>query len=129
MLSIGMLGTTLRVSRPEAQELQARARSRVLSAGDVRRERLILMLSAGQSWSAIQQALGCSSAYIARWQARFAQQRLAGLFARHQGRPATKRTARLETPTLALAPRAPNDRSTHWSRRKLAQALGVKHLH
>src|SRR6266481_9958159 len=85
----------------------------VLRAGDVRRARLILMLSEGQSWSAIQQALGCSSAYIARWQARFAQQRLAGLFARHQGRPATKRTARLEARILAWTRRAPNDGSTH----------------
>src|SRR6266481_2381824 len=123
-----MLGTTLRLSRPESQELQARARSRVLRAGDVRRARLILMLSEGQSWSAIQQALGCSSAYIARWQARFAQQRLAGLCARHQGRPATKRTARLEARILAWTRRAPNDGSTHWSSRKLAQALGINHM-
>ena len=28
-------------------------------------------------------SLGFSSAYIARWQVRFARQRLAGLFARH----------------------------------------------
>jgi hypothetical protein len=67
-----------------------------------------LMLSEGQSWSAIQQALGCSSAYIARWQARFAHQRLAGLFARHQGRPVSKRTPRLEARTR----RAPADGST-----------------
>src|SRR6202048_3388098 len=85
MLSIGMPGTTFRLSRPEAQELRARVRSRVLRAGDVRRARLILMLSEGQSWSAIQQALGCSSAYIARWQARFSQQRLGGLVSRPQG--------------------------------------------
>ena len=32
-------------------------RSRVLRAGDGRRARLILMLSEGRSWSAIQQAL------------------------------------------------------------------------
>src|SRR6202044_261506 len=128
MLSVGMLGTTLRLSRPEAQELQARARSRVLRAGDVRRARLILMLSEGQSWSAIQQALGCSSAYIARWQTRFAEQRLAGLFARHQGRPATKRPPRLEARILAWTRRPPTDGSTHWSSRKLARALGVNHM-
>src|SRR6202166_2727371 len=128
MLSVGMLGTTLRLSRPEAQELRARVRSRVLRAGDVRRARLILMLSEGQSWSAIQQALGCSSAYIARWQARFAQQRLAGLFARQQGRPATKRTARLDARILAWTRRAPEDGSTHWSSRKLARALGVNDM-
>src|ERR1700684_841662 len=48
-----MLGTTLRLSQSEAQELQTRARSRVLRADDVRRARLILMLSEGQSWSTI----------------------------------------------------------------------------
>src|SRR5258708_18389256 len=128
MLSVGMLGTTLRLSRPESQELQARARSRVLRAGDVRRARLILMLSEGQSWSAIQQALGCSSAYIARWQARFAQQRLAGLFARHQGRPATKRTARLEARILAWTPPAPHDGSPHRSNPQLGPGLGINHM-
>src|SRR5208337_2925553 len=128
MLSIGMLGTTLRLSRPESQELRARVRSRVLRAGDVRRARLILMLSEGQSWSAIQQALGCSSAYIARWQARFAQQRLAGLFARHQGRPVSKRTPRLEARILAWTRRVPDDGSTHWSSRKLAWTLGINHM-
>src|ERR1700738_2985064 len=100
MLSIGIPGTTFRLSRTEAQELRARARSRVLRAGDVRRARLILMLSEGQSWSAIEQALGCSSAYIARWQARFAQQRLAGLFCPPQGGPAGERTPRLEARIL-----------------------------
>jgi transposase len=128
MLSLGMPGTTLRLSRPEYKELQARVRSRVLRAGDGRRARLILMLSEGQSWSAIQQALGCSSAYIARWQARFAQQRLAGLFARHQGRPVSKRTPRLEARILAWTRRAPGDGSTHWSSRKLARALGINHM-
>ena len=128
MLSLGMPGTTLRLSRPEYKELQARVRSRVLRAGDGRRARLILILSEGQSWSAIEQALGCSSAYIARWQARFAQQRLAGLFARHQGRPVSKRTPRLEARILAWTRRAPGDGSTHWSSRKLARALGINHM-
>src|ERR1700732_978478 len=118
MLSVGMPGTTLRLSRPEAQELQARARSRVLRAGDVRRARLILMLSEGQSWSAIQQALGCSSAYIARWQARFAQQRLAGLFARHQGRPVSKRTPPPGARLPAWTRRAPDEGSTQRSSHK-----------
>jgi transposase len=123
-----MLGTTLQLSQPESQELHARARARVLRADDVRRARLILMLAEGQSWSAIQHALGCSSAYIARWQTRFAEQGLAGLFARHQGRPATKRTPRLEARILAWTRRAPPDGSTHWSSRRLARTLGVNHM-
>src|SRR5258708_17528298 len=51
-----------------------------------------------------------------------------GGFARHQGRPATKRTARHEARILAWTRRAPNDGSTHWSSRKLAQALGINHM-
>src|SRR6202140_5331398 len=128
MLSVGMVGTTLRLARPESQELQARARSRVLRAGDVRWARLILMLSEGQSWAAIHQALGCSSAYTARWQARCAHQRRAGLFARHQGRPVSKRTPRLEARILAWTRRPPDDGSTHWSSRKLARTLGINHM-
>jgi transposase len=123
-----MLGTSLRLSQPEYKELQARVRSRVLRAGDGRRARLILMLAEGQSWSAIQHALGCSSAYIARWQARFTQRRLAGLFARHRGRPVSKRTPRLEARILAWTRPAPDDGSTHWSSRKLARALGINHM-
>src|SRR6202795_1635957 len=123
-----MPGTTFRLSRPEAQELRARVRSQVLRAGDVRRARLILMLSEGQSWSAIQQASGYSSAYIARWQARFARQRLAGLFARHQGRPVRKRTPRLEARILAWTRRPPDDGSPHWRSRQLARALGINHM-
>jgi hypothetical protein len=76
-----MAQSGIRLSAPERQELESRARSRVLRAGDVRRARLILMLAEGRSWSTIEQALGCSSAYIARWQSRFQQQRLGGLFA------------------------------------------------
>jgi transposase len=123
-----MLGTTLRLSRRERLELQARVRSRVLRADDVRRARLILMLAEGISWTTIAQTLGCSSAYIARWQARFQQARLAGLFARHRGRPASKRTPRLEAGILAWTRRPPSDGSTHWSSRKLARALGINHM-
>jgi len=112
----------------KAAAQHSRARSRVLRADDVHRARLILMLAEGQSWSAIQHALGCSSAYIARWQSRFVEQRLAGLFARHQGRPATKRTARLEARILVWTRRPPTDGSTHFSSRKLPRTLGVNHM-
>src|ERR1700724_1880108 len=122
MLSIGMPGTTFRLSRTEAQALRARLRSRMLRAGDVRRARLILMLCEGQSWSAIQRVLGCSSAYIARWQARFAHQRLAGLSARHQGRPVSKRTPRLEARILGWTRRPPARGCNHSALRKLARA-------
>jgi len=100
----------------------------VLRAGDVRRARLILMLADGESWSGIETALGCSSAYIQRWKARFEQQRLAGLFAQHRGRRVEKRTPKLEAKILEWTRRPPTDGSTHWSSRKLAKALGVNHM-
>src|ERR1700722_10636358 len=123
-----MLKTTFRLCQSEAQELRTRARSRVLRADDVRRARLILMLAEGQSWSTIQQALGCSSAYIARWQTRFAEQRLAGLFASPQGGPARKCTPRRQARMLAWPARPPTDGATRWSSRKPARALVVSHM-
>jgi transposase len=100
----------------------------VLRAGDAARARLILMLADGASWSTIQRTLGCSSAYIDRWKKRFEQQRLAGLFARHRGRRVEQRTPKLEAKILAWTRRPPGDGSTHWSSRKLAQAIGVNHM-
>src|SRR5438552_1465412 len=118
----------IRLAPPERRELRARVRSQVLRAGDVRRARLILMLADGESWSGIETALGCSSAYIQRWKARFEQQRLAGLFAQHRGRRVEKRTPKLEAKILEWTRRPPTDGSTHWSSRKLAKALGVNHM-
>lgn len=123
-----MPGLSIRLAPPERRELQARVRSQVLRAGDVRRARLILMLAAGDSWSSIETALGCSSAYIDRWKKRFEAQRLAGLFGRHQGRRVEKRTPRLEAKILEWTRRPPTDGSTHWSSRKLAKALGINHM-
>src|SRR5579859_890314 len=122
-----MRTTVLRLVPRERRELESRLRSQVLRAGDVQRARLILMLSEGESWVSIQETLGCSSAYIARWSKRFAQQRLAGLFARHRGRRVEKRTPKLEARILDWTRRPPTDGSTHWSSRKLAAALGVNH--
>jgi transposase len=100
----------------------------MLRAGDVRRARLILMLAEGQSWSAIERSLGCSSAYIKRWKERFQAERLSGLFARHRGRPVHKRTPGLEARILEMTRRGPSDGATHWSARRLAQVVGVSHM-
>ncbi len=86
------------------------------------------MLADGESWAGIQEELGCSSAYIDRWNKRFRQQRLAGLFARHRGRQVEKRTPKLEARILDWTRRPATDGSTHWSSRKLAKALGVNHM-
>src|SRR5262245_19506842 len=120
--------SAIRLAPPERRELRARIRSQVLRAGDVRRARLILMLADGESWSAIEEALGCSSAYILRWKRRFEQHRLAGMFARHRDRRIEKRTVKLEAKILEWTRRPPTDGSIHWSSHKLASALGVNHM-
>lgn len=111
----------------QRRELEARVRSRNLRAGDVRKARLVLMLAEGRSYRAVQDALGCSSAYVARWKTRFEAEGLAGLYGRHQGRRATVLTPAMEARILAKTRTAPKDGSTHWSTRRLAKALGVNH--
>jgi hypothetical protein len=66
-------------------ELLHRARSRRARAEEVRRARVILMLAAGESYAAIQQAVGCFPAYISRWKGRFAQDGVQGLGSRYRG--------------------------------------------
>ncbi len=121
--------STLRLSPPERDELRRRVRSRALRAEDVRRARLILALARGDSYSTITETLGCNRSYISCWKNRFLQDRLAGLYSRHRGRPVQKRTPKLEARILTwTVKRKPRDGSTHWSTRKLAKELGVSHM-
>ena len=108
--------------------LESLTRSRVSPAADVKRARLIVMLNDGLSWQTISEQLPCSPDYINRWRRRFSAERLGGLYARHRGRAPAKDEARVEARILAWTQKKPTDRSTHWSSRKLAKALGVSHM-
>lgn len=123
-----MAKSPLFLAPSERNELVDRARSRTLPAGQVRRAKLILMLSAGKSYVAMREALGCNPNYISRWKERFLAQRLAGLYARHPGRAVAKRTPKLEAKILDWTRRGPDDGSTHWSTRKLGRKLAVSHM-
>src|SRR5258708_4679027 len=111
----------LPVSPSERRELESRVRSRSLRADDVRRARLILMLTDGESYDSIQETLGCSSAYVARWKDRFLREGLGGVYSRHQGRKVQTRTPRMEARILDWKRRKPTAGSTHWSTRKLSK--------
>jgi transposase len=65
---------------------------------------------------------------VQRWAGRFRAERLAGLVARHKGRPATKGAAKLEARILEWTRRGPDDGSTQWSSRRLARRLGTTHM-
>jgi transposase len=116
------------VTAAQRRELESRIRSRTLRSDDARRARLVLMVSEGESYETIQETLGCSSAYVARWSARFVQDGLAGLYSRHRGRKPRTLTPRMEAKILEWTRRKPADGSTHWSTRKLAKALEVSHM-
>jgi transposase len=116
------------IAPPERRELERRVRARGGRAEDARRARLILMLAAGHSYREICNEIGCSTAYVARWKARFQTHRLAGLDSRHLGREAWVITPEMEARVLTLTRKPPSDGSTHWSSRKLAKLLGISHV-
>ena len=116
------------LTMPERRELERRIASRRGRADDARRARCVLLAAAGTPWSEIRMQLDCSDSYIARWTRRFAHERLAGLYSRHRGQPATVLTPKLEARILDLTRRGPADGSTHWSTRRLGKQLGISHM-
>jgi transposase len=112
----------------ERMELQRRVSSRKGRADDARRARCILLLAEGANWARIRAQVRCGDSYIARWSARFAAERLAGLYSRHRGQPPIVLTPKLEARVLECTRRGPQDGSTHWSTRRLATVLGVSHM-
>jgi transposase len=118
------------LSPPERRELQRMSRSRSVRAEDARRARIILSLAAGSlSLWAISRQERCSINTVRMWQARFKQQRLAGLWSRHRGRAPAQGVEKLEARIIDWTlHRKPLDGSTHWSSRKLGAALGINHM-
>jgi transposase len=101
------------------------AQSRSLPAGYVFRAKLILMLSEGRSYNEIKERLQTTAPTISRWKERFIAGGIDGLDTYHPGQPPTILTSTLRAKILSATRKKPTDGSTHWSCRKLAQALGV----
>jgi transposase len=113
------------LSDDEREELTGWAQSRILPAGDVFRARLILALSNGLSYRQIEEKLNTSAPTIARWRARFDQQRMEGLSPRHKGSRPRVATPSVQARIVRRTLQSPPDGSTHWSCRKLAQTLSI----
>src|SRR4029079_16097794 len=122
-----MQNSRIVLAPPERRELKRRAERRNGRADDAKRARLILGLAGGQTYSQIINALACSQNYIVRWKSRFLEQRIGGLYARHQGRKPAHNAAHLQARILNYTRRGPRDGSTHWSTRKLGKTLGISH--
>ncbi len=116
------------LSRSERTELGKRASSRSGRADDARIARVLLMLADGASYTEVQQRVDCSAPFISKWKRRFLEERLAGLYARHEGRPAQALTPQMEARILSWTQRKSTDGSTHWSTRRLAKKLGIHHM-
>jgi len=122
-----MQTSRIAVAPPERLELKHRAASRSGRSDDAKRAKLILKLAAGHSYSQIMKSLECSQNYIVRWKSRFLEERIGGLYARHQGRPPAKDAAKMAARILDHTRRGPSDGSTHWRTRKLGRKLGLSH--
>lgn len=109
----------------QRDELESWAQSRTLPAGEVFRARLILALADGMSYREIERQLGASAPTVSKWKSRFAQKGMEGLQGRHQGSKPRRATPGVQARVIRRAQQQPSDGSTHWSCRKLSQALGV----
>ena len=113
------------LSQEHREELTRWAQSRTLPAGNVFRARLLLALADGKSWNQIEVELHTSRPTIARWKRRFEQQGMAGLDPRHKGSVPRTATAAVQARVLRKTTLRPADGSTHWTCRKMADALGL----
>ena len=117
---------TIAITAEERDELEQMTRSRTLPAADIFRARLILMLAEGLPYRSIQARLDTTAATISRWKDRFLKGRIAGLMeVRHPGKKPFVITPALTARVIGATRRQPDDGSTHWSCRKLAQSLGI----
>ena len=123
-----MAAKRLTLAPPERRELKRRIRSRSLRAEDARRARLIVELAGGTGIREAAAKLQCSTSYVQKWAARFRTGRIGGLVARHKGRTAAPGAAKLEARIREWTRRGPDDGSTHWSSRRLAEKLGTTHM-
>lgn len=112
----------------ERSELEARARSRAGRADDARVARVLLLLADGVTYANSAARVDCSEPFISKWKKRFLEDRLAGLYSRHEGRSATVLTPKMEARILNWTRKKPTDGSTHWSTRRLAKKLGIHHM-
>ncbi len=128
MISLMRENTDLVLTRSERWELRRRVRTRSGRADDARIARVLLLLSDGSSYLDVQREVDCTAPFISKWKKRFVAERLAGLYARHEGRPVQILTPRMEARILSWTQKPPTDGSTHWSTRRLAKKLGVHHM-
>jgi transposase len=112
----------------ESTELSHRAFGHRGNRADSKRALAIILLAAGDSYTEIQKAIGCSSQFVARWKSRFLAERLAGLDpvepeGRRGKRQGSRITSQQESRVLAKSRETPPDGESHWTPDSLGRAL------
>lgn len=116
------------LSADDRRVLAGMLRATTLSAGLVRRARVILALADGQSYSQIAGTVGVTDAFIARWKQRVRAGGLLALSDRpRSGRP-DRLDPRIEAKILARTQAPPPAPFTHWTTRRMARLIGVSHV-
>ena len=102
-----------RLSPPERRELGGMSRSQGGRADEVRRARIILGLTGGQTLAGVSRSQSCSVNTVKLWRDRFLEGRISGLWGRHPGKAVAPGTERLEARIINWTlPRKPADGST-----------------
>lgn len=117
------------ITSPERQELTRIARSRKVRTEESQRAHIILQLAKGRGLRDVGRHLNCSVNTVRLWRDRFENERLGGLYGRHQGRQPDAGAERLEARIIDWTlHRKPRDGSTQWSTRRLACKLRTTHM-
>ena len=113
------------LSEDERRTLENWVKRRSTAQGLALRARIVLACAAGGSNLAVAARLGVNRRTVARWRARFLQERLDGLH--DEPRPGVPRTitdAQVEEVVVRTLEEVPEG-STHWSKRELARRTGI----
>jgi transposase len=114
----------------ESTELSHRAFAPRGNRADAKRALAIMLLAAGDSYTDIQKAIGCSSQFVARWKARFLAERLAGLDpVEPEGRRGKRKQASVtpqqESRVLAKVRETPPNGDAQWTPESLGRAVRI----
>src|SRR3954453_20367520 len=109
----------------ERDRLQRWARRRKSSQALALRSRIVLACAGGLDNKTVAAELGCASATVGKWRARFVEHRLDGLADEDRpGRPARITAEQVEDVVVATLESTPAN-ATHWSRAKMAERTGL----
>jgi transposase len=115
------------LSEAERDQLEAWSRRRTSAQALAQRSRIVLLAAEGVRTGAICERLGVHRNTVAKWRARFVEQRLEGMLDEPRpGRPRTVSDRDVDLVITKTLESSPKD-STHWSTRSMAAEVGLTH--